>query len=362
MSVPTSSPADLPAALPLVSVVIPLYNDARTLPACLEAVAAQTYPNVEIVVVDDASTDDSARIAERYPCRLIRQETNSGPAETRNRGAREARGEIVFFLDADVGLSPTSVASAVEQLAADPQVGSVCGITDKHPLLPTTKVGDYRILQSYYWRISSEGTVTPWFSALAAIRRALFLESGGLNPALRQTEEIDFGVRLSATHRIELSSQVVGRHNDEEQLSGLVRKLFRRARLRVPLYVDHRGFMRGFETRSRAVAALAAAGAVASLPLALLSPRALPATAALAAGAVLADRGFHAFLVRERGVGTAVAYTALHFAAGAAVTAGAAVGAGQWLLSPEFRSLYRRQAAAAASTDAATTDAPAGRP
>ncbi|MEU3569075.1 glycosyltransferase family A protein, partial [Kitasatospora sp. NPDC036755] len=308
--------------LPLVSVVIPLYNDARTLPACLEAVTAQTYPNLEIVVVDDASTDESARIAEKYPCRLVRQERNSGPAETRNRGAREALGEIVFFLDADVGLSPTSVAAAVERLTADPGIGSVCGITAKEPLLPTTLVGDYRILQSYYWRASSEGTVTPWFSALAAIRRSLFLDSGGLNPALRQTEEIDFGVRLSATHRIELSSAIEGRHNDEEQLSGLVRKLFRRARLRVPLYVDHRGFMRGFETRSRAVAALAAAGAVASLPLALVDRRALPATAALAAGAVIADHGFHAFLVRERGVATAAGYTALHFAAGAAVTAG----------------------------------------
>ncbi|MFE4360077.1 glycosyltransferase family 2 protein [Kitasatospora sp. NPDC056800] len=354
--------------LPLVSVVIPLYNDARTLPACLDAVTAQTYPNLEIVVVDDASTDDSALVAEKYPCRLVRQERNAGPAETRNRGAREARGEIVFFLDADVGLSPTSVAAAVERLAADPETGSVCGITAKEPLLPTTRVGDYRILQSYYWRISSEGTVTPWFSALAAIRRSLFLDSGGLNPALRQTEEIDFGVRLSATHRIELSSAVVGRHNDEEQLSGLVRKLFRRARLRVPLYVDHRGFMRGFETRSRAVAALAAAGAVASLPLALVSRRTLPATAALAAGAVLADRGFHAFLVRERGVPTAVAYTALHFAAGTAVTAGAAVGAGQWLLSPRFRRLYRRQeppAGAARPPLAGSPDPttpPAGRP
>ncbi|MFJ3214813.1 glycosyltransferase family 2 protein [Kitasatospora sp. NPDC086801] len=330
-------------SLPLVSVVIPLYNDARTLPACLAAVAAQTYPNLEIVVVDDASTDGSAEVAERHPCRLVRQERNAGPAETRNRGALEARGEILFFLDADVGLSPTSVARAVEQLAADPAVGSVCGITDKYPLLPTTWVGDYRILQSYYWRISSEGTVTPWFSALAAIRRSLFLEAGGLNPALRQTEEIDFGVRLSAGHRIELSAEVVGRHNDEEQLSGLVRKLFRRARLRVPLYVDHRGFMRGFETRERAFAALAAAGAVASLPLALLSAWTLLPTALLAAGAVLADRGFHAFLVDERGVRTAVGYTALHFLAGAAVAAGAAVGAGQWLCSRRFRLLYRQR-------------------
>jgi hypothetical protein len=88
--------------MPTISVVIPCYNGAKFLRATIESVLAQTYPPLEMIVVDDGSTDDSAAIAESFgpPVRVIRQ-TNRGVTAARNRGIAEASGDYVHFLDAD---------------------------------------------------------------------------------------------------------------------------------------------------------------------------------------------------------------------------------------------------------------------
>ncbi len=87
---------------PLISVVVPAYNAASTLDACLQALQAQSTPKeVEVIVVDDGSTDDTAQVVQQYPgVRLLHQE-HAGPAAARNRGIQEARGGVVLFTDAD---------------------------------------------------------------------------------------------------------------------------------------------------------------------------------------------------------------------------------------------------------------------
>lgn len=84
----------------LVSIVIPAYNAERTLEACLRACLDQTYPETEVIVADDGSTDGTPEIAARFGVRYIRQ-GNRGPAAARNMGARVACGEIIAFTDSD---------------------------------------------------------------------------------------------------------------------------------------------------------------------------------------------------------------------------------------------------------------------
>jgi glycosyltransferase involved in cell wall biosynthesis len=85
----------------MVSAIIPAYNAARTLRACIESALAQSCAELEVIVVDDGSKDDTARIARGMPgVRLIQQE-NAGPATARNRGIEAAKGEWLAFLDAD---------------------------------------------------------------------------------------------------------------------------------------------------------------------------------------------------------------------------------------------------------------------
>ena len=114
-------------AQPLVSVVIPCYNQGRFLGDALDSVFRQTYRAVEAIVVDDGSTDDTAAVARTFPdVRYLRQ-ANAGAPIARNAGLRESRGEYVIFLDADDRLVPEAIAAGVASLASHPDWAFVSG-------------------------------------------------------------------------------------------------------------------------------------------------------------------------------------------------------------------------------------------
>ncbi|RZJ80483.1 MAG: glycosyltransferase [Flavobacterium sp.] len=85
---------------PLVSVIVPVYNAELYLAQCIENITSQTYQNIEIIVVNDGSTDNSAEIAAQYQVKLIRQE-NQGVSVARNKGIDLAQGEYLHFMDVD---------------------------------------------------------------------------------------------------------------------------------------------------------------------------------------------------------------------------------------------------------------------
>lgn len=103
----------IPVSNPLVSVIIPIYNKANFLDNTLRSVCNQSYEHMEIIAINDGSTDDSLEIAEKwsekYPeIRVISQE-NQGVSAARNRGLREMSGSFIFFLDADDTLEPHTI-------------------------------------------------------------------------------------------------------------------------------------------------------------------------------------------------------------------------------------------------------------
>ena len=89
----------------MISVIIPVYNAAAYLPACLDSVLAQSYRDIEVIVVDDGSTDGSGDVCDDYACRdariIVLHQPNGGPSAARNRALEEARGEYVAFIDSD---------------------------------------------------------------------------------------------------------------------------------------------------------------------------------------------------------------------------------------------------------------------
>ena len=109
---------------PIVTVVIPCYNQAHYLGDALRSVVDQGYTPVEMIVVDDGSTDDSAEVALGAGITPIRQ-PNAGLGAARNVGLAAARGEFVVFLDADDRLLPDAVASGVATLTASPNLSCV---------------------------------------------------------------------------------------------------------------------------------------------------------------------------------------------------------------------------------------------
>jgi Glycosyltransferases involved in cell wall biogenesis len=107
---------------PLVSIIIPCYNVARWLGAALESAFAQTWPHLEIIVVDDGSTDNSLEIARSFESRGARVVTqpNAGQCAACNHGLRLSRGDFVKFFDADDLLSPNAVELQVRALQQHP--------------------------------------------------------------------------------------------------------------------------------------------------------------------------------------------------------------------------------------------------
>lgn len=108
---------------PLVSIVIPTYNSKRFLHSCLRSIKRQSYKNIEVIVVDNFSTDGTAQIAMNYGARLIR--LRSERARAKNFGMRNALGEFVMFIDSDMELSPGVVEECVSLAVSDPRIAGI---------------------------------------------------------------------------------------------------------------------------------------------------------------------------------------------------------------------------------------------
>jgi glycosyltransferase involved in cell wall biosynthesis len=153
----------------------------------------------ECVVVDDASDDATIAVAEHHGVRVIAIDKRRGPAHARNVGARQARGEVILFLDADVCIHPDAITRLEEHFRSDPSLDAVIGAYDDSPAA-TPFVSQYRnLLHCSTHRLGLPDASTFW-AACGAIRRKAFLRCGGFDdhfdrPAI---EDIEFGSRLKA--------------------------------------------------------------------------------------------------------------------------------------------------------------------
>lgn len=121
----------------LVSVIVPVYNSEKYLHRCLESIINQTYKNIEIILIDDGSTDNSGKICDEYALKdgrikVIHTE-NKGPAAARNKGIENSRGEFIFFVDADDFIENNAIDLLIEnyqRTKADMIVGDFLKIKD----------------------------------------------------------------------------------------------------------------------------------------------------------------------------------------------------------------------------------------
>ncbi|MFJ4787649.1 glycosyltransferase family 2 protein [Streptomyces sp. NPDC088794] len=320
---------------PTVSVIIPNYNYEKTLRACLESVYAQTLAPLDVVVVDDASTDGSREVVRAFPCVLVARPDNGGVSAARNLGASTARGEILFFLDSDIALEPDAIENAVDLLLSEPETGCVHGIVAPEPLFDDGPVEVYHCLHAHFWRRRSAGLVGTAFFAMAAIERRVFEEVGPFDENLRDSEDVEYSDRLAVTHRIRLTQTVAGRHDDVDRFLPMLAEQYRRSQLLIPVAAVERrrgGGLRANPTRG----VLAAALVPATLPLALVSLWLLAAPLACALAFAMADPGLSRFVARRKGVAFLVWFTGVHFAVHLALVLGALHGGVRWVLDPGF--------------------------
>jgi glycosyltransferase involved in cell wall biosynthesis len=178
----------------LVSVVIPCFGQAHFLAEAIESVLAQTYPHLEILVVDDASADNASPIASRYPgVRCLRGE-NAGMAGARNLGLRSTSGDFLVFLDADDRLLPNAIETGMDMLEKHPESAAAIGTYRRiaQDGEPITTHEQPIVRREHYARLLTENWAG--FPARAVYRRALFEHVKGFDSDLDAAA--DFGLNL----------------------------------------------------------------------------------------------------------------------------------------------------------------------
>jgi glycosyltransferase involved in cell wall biosynthesis len=203
------------SASPRVSVVIPCYNQAHYLGEAIDSVRAQTFGPVEIIVVDDGSSDDVQSVTRRYEgVRYIRQE-NQGQGIARNNGLQHASGDYVIFLDSDDRLKPEAVALGVSCLEAHPECAFVsgrCVIFGPFGENPQTALGpaDGR---DHYLALLEDNYI--WTPGSVVFRAAVVRDAGGFT-ATRGPEDYALYLRIARAHPVWCHNHVVTeyRHHD----------------------------------------------------------------------------------------------------------------------------------------------------
>ena len=190
-------------ATPKVSVVLPTHDRASTLEAAALSVLEQTVTDLELIIIDDASTDGSAAVIARLlsdpRVRVIRHPTNLGAGAARNSGLAEARGEFVAFQDSDDLWQPGALDTTLTHLSRQPASTGVCfGYTAKRGRLGATRIptGWAQQRDGDFLRPLAEGNFIGLPATLT--RRAVLREVGGFDPDLPTLEDWDLWLRVAA--------------------------------------------------------------------------------------------------------------------------------------------------------------------
>jgi hypothetical protein len=199
------------ASAPLVSVIIPCFRQAHYLHEAIESVLGQTYPHVEIVVVDDGSPDNTGEVAGRYPgVRYVRQ-PNGGVSSARNLGIRSSSGGFLMFLDADDWLLPTAVEASLACITGAPEAAFVSG---RFRFMAADGATLYEHLgQSVAGDPYAQMLRRNYIAALCTVmfRRSVFEAVIGFSPSFSVCADYDLYLRIlrqfpAASHEVEIAA------------------------------------------------------------------------------------------------------------------------------------------------------------
>jgi glycosyltransferase involved in cell wall biosynthesis len=230
---------------PLVSIVTPSLNQGRYLEAAIESILAQDYPELEHIVIDAGSTDETLDVLRRFPTIRWLSEPDHGQAHALNKGFALARGQILGWLNADDIYLPGAIGAAVDVLQRTGCAlvhGGWCQIDDAGRLLREVKPipFDYKLQLEVRNGVSQPGSL---------FTRAAFDAVGGIDESYRYAMDYDLWLRIGARYRVREVDQVLAGyrlHSESKTVSeaeGFWPETWRAARshgarLRSPLYLD----------------------------------------------------------------------------------------------------------------------------
>jgi lipopolysaccharide/colanic/teichoic acid biosynthesis glycosyltransferase/glycosyltransferase involved in cell wall biosynthesis len=210
----------------MISVIIPAFNSARTLPACLQALGCQTHPADEIIVVDDGSADDTLELARQMGARVL-QQAHQGPAAARNLGAQQAQGDLLLFTDSDCEPLPDWVDQLISPFGDALVVGAKGTYRCREGGLVARLV--QQEYESKYARMLGLDTIDFIDTYSAAYRKDVFLQNGGFDPAfpVPSVEDQEFSFRLARKgYRLVFAPLASVYHCHDQDLGEYLRRKF----------------------------------------------------------------------------------------------------------------------------------------
>ncbi|MEO8485004.1 MAG: glycosyltransferase [Betaproteobacteria bacterium] len=211
---------------PSVSVIVPVFDGEAVLRGSLAPLAgfARRGAIAELIVVDDGSTDASARVAAELGARVIASGGRLGPGGARNRGAGIARGDVLWFVDADVVVHDDA-ADVLARAFEERGVAAVFGTYDDAPAAPNF-LSQYRNLLHRHHHLDAEGAAETFWAGCGAVRADAFAEAGGFDAARYprpSIEDIELGLRLRMLgHAIRLEPRLQAKHLKAWRLASLM--------------------------------------------------------------------------------------------------------------------------------------------
>jgi len=226
-----------------VSIVLPLYNSAGELPSVLSELDKQTYPNRELIMVDDGSSDGTWEVANRLSSGrsdvTVIRTLHLGASHARNAGASKAGGEIIFFAESDCVYDEHFVQKAVESLDLHSNAGAVC-LTGA-PLITRATLATrcIDVENKVQHKLLNEGKIKPFYAWV--YKKEAFSRLGGFDERLFQGEDKDLFSRLKgAGYSVAWVPGVNWRHRRDQTTFQMVHKWMTRGRSRILYSLKHR--------------------------------------------------------------------------------------------------------------------------
>jgi len=195
----------------MISVIIPTYNSAETLVKILESIYKNDFKDFEVIVVDDASSDNTSEVIKGYLVKYVLLESNRGAAFARNKGSELAKGDILLFVDADSEIEEDLLRHVHEQFRVS-DYDVISGAFAKEPKIENVFLLFISTLSNYNF----SRTDFAFSTHLAAIRKKTFIELGAFDEYYKSatTEDFDLFYRLITNgYKCKTNMKMVGYHN-----------------------------------------------------------------------------------------------------------------------------------------------------
>ena len=289
-----------------ISVIIPVYNGGPNFRKCLMSVKALLPSPLEVIVVGDGDTDGSSQFAQEFGVNVLRFSSPGGPARARNFGASRAKGEIVFFVDADVTLPSDAIGRVAMAFKHEPDLTALFGSYDDDPG-ETNFLSQYRNLLHHYVHQNGREDASTFWGACGAIRREVFREMGGFDEMYVKPsiEDIELGYRLKrAGYSIRLCRSLQVKHWKRWELGSMLKAdFFQRALPWTDLILRDRNCINDLNTgMSGRASVLLTFGLLCALAVSPWHPPALVVAGVMALALLVLNSPLYLFFLKKRGV------------------------------------------------------------